>query len=208
MNPFPAPVLDVLAGYHYLLHNLRMKPENIIISGDSAGCALALATVRYLLALDSKELPKPGGLLLSSPACDWDPRVPSSSAKISESFYRNALSDYGAPFYYGYPTRAILGHLSLPEIRQWISPASQQLEIEKHVGLFKGYPKAMIVGGEAEAMLDSIHLLRDRMVEDMGGKVKYLEVYGGTHSLLNMELFEPERGETWRAIGQWIQMLP
>lgn len=36
-NPFPAGLLDALSGYHYLLNQIGVTAENIIVYGDSSG---------------------------------------------------------------------------------------------------------------------------------------------------------------------------
>ncbi|TFY71376.1 hypothetical protein EVG20_g1621, partial [Dentipellis fragilis] len=47
-NPFPAALLDGLAGYRYLVHTLHFSPDNIVLGGDSAGGHLALSLARYI----------------------------------------------------------------------------------------------------------------------------------------------------------------
>ena len=49
INPFPAALIDAVAGYNYLVNVLGFEPANIIIEGDSAGANLALALTRYLV---------------------------------------------------------------------------------------------------------------------------------------------------------------
>lgn len=48
IGSFPAPLLDALAGYRYLVRECNFDPENIIVAGDSAGGNLGLALCRYL----------------------------------------------------------------------------------------------------------------------------------------------------------------
>jgi acetyl esterase/lipase len=47
-NPFPAALLDALAGYRYLTQTIGFSLNNIVLSGDSAGGHLALSLVAYL----------------------------------------------------------------------------------------------------------------------------------------------------------------
>lgn len=66
---FPAQLLDVTAGYAYLL-SLGFEPANITLIGDSAGGHLILALSRYLADLDAA-VPQlgvgmPGALMLIS----------------------------------------------------------------------------------------------------------------------------------------------
>ncbi|KAG6378164.1 Alpha/Beta hydrolase protein [Boletus reticuloceps] len=55
-NPFPAALLDALAGYNYLVDVMGYSPSNIVLVGDSAGGNLALALTRYLV--ENKNAPK------------------------------------------------------------------------------------------------------------------------------------------------------
>lgn len=48
VGSFPAPLVDALAGYRYLVRECHFEPKNIILAGDSAGGNLALAMCRYL----------------------------------------------------------------------------------------------------------------------------------------------------------------
>ncbi len=84
-NPFPAALLDALAGYAYLIDEVGFEPADIIVVGDSAGGNLALALVRYLIEEDTKLAP-PGALILLSP---WADMGNSHKEKIrSESLYQ------------------------------------------------------------------------------------------------------------------------
>lgn len=61
---FPGPLHDVVAAYFRLVNELRIPPENIIVSGDSAGGALSLALLMYLR---DNAYPLPSGAILMSP---------------------------------------------------------------------------------------------------------------------------------------------
>lgn len=61
---FPGPLHDVVCGYFRLIEDLRIPPENIIVSGDSAGGGLALALLMYLR---DNNYPVPSGAILMSP---------------------------------------------------------------------------------------------------------------------------------------------
>lgn len=65
-NPFPAALEDAVAAYDYLLAQGYL-PENIFISGDSAGGGLTLAT---LLALKEAHKPLPATAVCLSPWTD------------------------------------------------------------------------------------------------------------------------------------------
>ena len=65
-HPYPTALNDALAGYKWLLKRGH-KPENICISGDSAGGGLALAT---LIKIRDEGLAMPASLALLSPWLD------------------------------------------------------------------------------------------------------------------------------------------
>ena len=61
---FPGPLHDVVSAYFRLIDDLHIPPENIIISGDSAGGGLSLALLMYLR---DNNYPLPSGAVLMSP---------------------------------------------------------------------------------------------------------------------------------------------
>lgn len=61
---FPGPLHDLVAAYFRLVDELHIPPENIIISGDSAGGGLSLALLMYLR---DNAYPLPSGAILMSP---------------------------------------------------------------------------------------------------------------------------------------------
>ena len=65
-NPFPAAVDDAVASYERLIEQ-GIKPEAIVLAGDSAGGGLALAC---MLALKAAGKPLPAGAMLLSPWSD------------------------------------------------------------------------------------------------------------------------------------------
>jgi epsilon-lactone hydrolase len=65
-HPFPAGLEDAVSGYQWLLDS-GIKPEHVVIAGDSAGGGLAVAT---LLALRDRGLPLPAAAVCFSPWVD------------------------------------------------------------------------------------------------------------------------------------------
>jgi acetyl esterase/lipase len=65
-NPYPAALDDVLCTYHEMLRQ-GFVAERIVIAGDSAGGALALA---LSIRLRNMNAPRAGGLMLLSPFID------------------------------------------------------------------------------------------------------------------------------------------
>ncbi|KAK0449837.1 alpha/beta-hydrolase [Desarmillaria tabescens] len=199
-NPFPAALLDALAGYKYLVESLRYDPKNIIIGGDSAGGTLAFWLARYLAISNLPNLPNAGGLLLLSPTVDWA----NTYTDRESSMHKHSSTDFVYTILIcGYTLRALMGNLPLPDAPSnvWIAPGSKQNDAP---GLFTGLPKTVIVAGGAEQTLDAMVVLRDRLERDLGkDNVKYIEKPDATHDYLTASWHEPERTETLVELGEW-----
>lgn len=78
---YPAPLEDALKAYKWLLDS-RIKPENIIFAGDSAGGHLTFIT---LIKLRDEGIPMPAGAIALSPLTD--------ASLSGESFFKNAETD-------------------------------------------------------------------------------------------------------------------
>jgi acetyl esterase/lipase len=209
-HPFPAALLDALAGYNYLVNVVGFSPSDIIVEGDSAGGNLALALTRYLVEYQSVphiDLPAPpNALILLSPWCDVGTShdAPESSSFLKSDVLRNSEGDDNK--------EAFLGPhgLGAAEINRYISPASLHPSITLD---FKGFPRTFITAGGAELLLDQIRVLKERMVNDLGegngmhegeGKVRYYEAKDAVHDCLLFTWHEPEREETFREIAKWV----
>ncbi len=81
-HPFPAAVEDAMTAYHWLLAVEGIKPEHIVIAGDSAGGGLTLAC---LVKLRDAGIALPAGAVCLSPATDL--------ALTGESIRKNAKLD-------------------------------------------------------------------------------------------------------------------
>lgn len=216
-NPFPAALLDTLAGYNYLVNVVGFSPADIIVEGDSAGGNLALALIRYLIehANTAINLPSPpSALILLSPWCDlghshFGPDSSASTCVDSDYIY---VPD-GENFYkHRYVVGAFTGPhgIGAANTNVYISPASLKLPQKAD---FSGFPRTFIVAGGAEVLRDQIRTLRDKMVGDLGegdglskdeGKVRYHEAPDGIHDYLVFSWHEPERTETLRLIAKWV----
>jgi acetyl esterase/lipase len=208
-NPFPAALLDALAGYNYLVNSVGFSPDDVIFEGDSAGGNLAHALTRYLLEHRNTPglgLPAiPGALILLSPWVDLG-----QSHVVRGETVIDHLNNEQTKFY----SDAFLG-LHGPDaadVNRYISPASLHPSMQVS---FKGFPRTFIVAGGAEVFLSQIKTMKERMVGDLGvgngvnleegtGQVTYFEAKDGVHDYLNFAWHEPERTETLRAIAKWI----
>ncbi|KAH7343944.1 Alpha/Beta hydrolase protein [Rhizoctonia solani] len=209
--PFPATLIDALAGYVYLTHRLGFKPQNVIVCGDSAGGNIALALVRYLRDTSELGLGMPNGLILISP---WVDIIATAARAPGNQVARNQKTDYVQPstqYRAGiYAYLSYLGRLIVEDTRKnvYLSPASFELDPKVVPGMFGGFPQTYIVGGDAEIFMDSLRMLHRRMVSDMGEEVvMYDEVVDATHDFLAFPLWEPERSSTFKELINWIQCL-
>ncbi|KAG9221038.1 hypothetical protein CCMSSC00406_0002362 [Pleurotus cornucopiae] len=224
--PFPAALLDALAGYNYLVNQVGIHPADIVFEGDSAGANLAHALTRYLIEHQNDanvQLPAPpGSLLLLSPWVDLSSshdRNPAtdSSSRFADSDYLDVRPGknnitwskdvFIGPHGYG-----------AAETNRYISPAAKNPMIfdsdsRKGTSLFKGFPRTFIVVGGAEALYDQIKTFIDRMVSELGhgdgvkdgeGKVAWYEAPDAVHDFLIFAWHEPERTDTLKAIAAWI----
>lgn len=143
-NPFPAAVLDAMKAYKYLL-DYGYNPEDIIISGESAGGSLALVITQKIL---DEGIKAPAGLILISPwtnlNCEGD------------SYQTNKEED---------PT---LDQESLLSAAKWYAGDAPLTYpgISPIYGSFKGFPKTIIQAGAREILLSDSVALNEKMTEE------------------------------------------
>jgi len=209
-HPFPAALMDVLAGYAYLVDHLGFAPEDIIIEGDSAGGNLAIALVRYIIEnrTGKNHLPAPpGGLILISPWVDLGHSHDFPDCSHESCLSTDYLPGYASPILVWARKHycSAVGYPEATNSNRYISPASIDHDME-HVS-FKGFPKTIIVYGDAEVLHDQVVTLRERMVDDLGGWVHHHVVKDGIHDALVMPLFETERAAAHEAIDRWLEQV-
>ena len=213
INPFPAALLDAIAGYHYLIQDVGFASEDIVLEGDSAGANLALALVRYLVedaGNGSVKLPGiPGALILCSPWVDLrTPDAPEGSElRKTLPVYTNRRTDFidicGSQSRRS--TEIIFGPLGMEagETSRYLSPASTSPKLGKVS--FKGFPRTFVLSGGAEVLVDHIRVLVARMREDMStDTVEFVEQPNGMHDFLTLPWHEPERTNSLERIAKWL----
>ncbi|KAK2462093.1 hypothetical protein APHAL10511_006556 [Amanita phalloides] len=211
-NPFPAALLDAVAGYHYLVNVVGFSPSDIVILGDSAGGNLAHALTRYLVenssTPDAKLPAPPGGLILIAPWCD----LSDSQAIPGSSVFTCSESDFIDNGMLRLSAAAFLGPhgFEASESNRYISPACiyPSLAVD-----FKGFPRTYMVAGGAEVLLSQIRTLKTRMALDLGegngvemgeGKLKYVEEPDAVHVFHLFKWHEPERSRSLEDIASWM----
>lgn len=199
-NPFPAALIDAIAGYNYLINDLGFKPENVILMGCSAGGHLSISLIRYILD-NPGILPLPSALIALHPWCDL---ANSLEGEYDSSAYTNYATDHADSMFYGcieYATKAFVGpHDAMTNV--YISPGSRYLEGKVS---FKGFPRTFMNAGGMERLRDTIRLLRDRFIDDIGEEnVTYVEPPEVAHTYTAFPFMEPERSNTLKQIDEWI----
>ncbi|KAI0940562.1 hypothetical protein AcW1_003725 [Taiwanofungus camphoratus] len=212
-NPFPAALIDALAGYRYLVDVVGFAPGDIIVLGDSAGGNLVLALARYLVEnIDElstrmeglKALPVAHALVLLSPWSDLGVShfTPGSAAL---TFTYDFLTDLRPGHMLGEACKAYAGPLGLAatNANRYLSPASVHPDMGQTS--FRGFPRSFIVVGDAERLLDMCRTLKEKMVKDMGAEqVGYFEAKDAIHDHLFFPFEEHQNRETLNAIEKWL----
>jgi len=199
-NPFPAALIDAIAAYNYLLDDLGFKPEKVVLMGCSAGAHLAITLIRYILD-NPGVLPLPSALVALHPWCDLSN---SFEGQYDSSAYTNHATDHADSMFHttlAYAAKAFTGPHDV-QTNVYTAPASRYLEGKVS---FKGFPRTFMNAGGRERLRDSIRLLRDRFIRDIGEEnVTYVEPAEAAHGYTAFPFMEPERGDTLRQIDGWI----
>jgi acetyl esterase/lipase len=190
-SPISAAIDDALTGHRWLVEQ-GYSPENIVVAGDSAGGYLALATA---LALATKDLGKPAGVVCLSPVVDLflgrtespnrrsrDPLVPLSALE--------AVADIAAAA----QALAMVGGAGEP-IKDILSADLSTL------------PPVLIQTGSDELLAADSNALADRLA--MSGVPGRLELWAGQiHVFPAGADFVPEGRTALRRSGDFIRSLP
>jgi acetyl esterase/lipase len=208
-NPFPAALVDALAGYNYLVNVVGFMPTDIIIEGDSAGGNLALALTRYLVEnqhADVKLPAPPSALILLSPWTDlsYSHYTPGSSCLTFGPSDHLLDLRTGVCKYFHHAFLGVHG-VAAAERSRYISPACLRPCMEEVS--FTGFPRTFISAGGCERMLDQIKTLWRMMALSMEGEgqIVYDESPDSVHDFITMPFHEPQRGDTLRKIATWLE---
>jgi len=182
-HPFPVPVDDCVAGYRALVAS-GVDPKRIVLTGDSAGGALALAATQRLR--DEGD-PLPRALVLLSPWVD----LRCQGASIEE----NAKSDY--------LSRPVLERFAQLYL-QGADPAHP--EASPSEACFEGFPPMLVQAGGGELLLSEIQRTVRRARE--AGVAADLQVWNGMfHAWHGFSFLVPEAAEAFAAVGRWTRRL-
>ncbi|KAI8912511.1 Alpha/Beta hydrolase protein [Gorgonomyces haynaldii] len=95
-HPFPCGLIDAISGYIFLLR--QFEPQNIVLTGDSAGGGLCLSV---LYAIRDMGLPMPAGAVLFSPWVDLTHSFPGFVAHGEFDYLPEKADQSGYPEYVG-----------------------------------------------------------------------------------------------------------
>ena len=182
VNPFPAALEDSLKAYRWLLAH-GTEPRDIVLSGDSAGGGLALATV---LSLRDAGDPLPAAVICMSP---WVDLTNSSQSHIanakSESVLRTDVLNEWARYY------TDESNLTNP----LVSPVYAD---------FHGLPPLLIQVGSDEILLDDSLTLAKRAKAD--GVDVTLRVWDGMwHAWPVLGDLIPESGMAFEEMKEFVR---
>jgi acetyl esterase/lipase len=180
-HPFPAGIDDCESAYHGLLQQ-GVPPGKLVLSGDSAGGAIVLAT---LLRLREQALPLPRAAVLLSPWADLSFVRGGSTRQAPFDYIQLDFMRFFAGIYLAGEDPA----------NPFASPINADLT---------GLPPLLIQAGSAEILLPDIARLA-RRAEEYGVDVT-LQVYEGmVHAFQGFTLFLPEARLAMTAIGRFIR---
>ncbi|MDH3988577.1 MAG: alpha/beta hydrolase [Gammaproteobacteria bacterium] len=182
-HPFPAAIDDAVAVYNGLLAS-GFKPEDIIISGDSAGGGLSVAT---LLQLRHAGLPMPAAAVLLSPFLDVTGSGESATTRADRDPWFDVADLHVVAAYY------------CPDESEWQNPL-----VSPVFANVAGLPPMLIQVGDDEILLsDSTRLAKK--LEAEGVEVE-LEVWPHMWHVFQMFIRKmPESGAAVRKIAAYIQ---
>lgn len=179
-HPFPAAVDDAVASYERLIEQ-GIKPETIVLAGDSAGGGLALAC---MLALKASDKPMPAGAVLFSPWSDLTAAGDSIKSRADvDPMISPALLQPMADNYVGNADAA----------NPLISPL---------FGDLSGLPPLLIQVGDHEILLDDSTRLATA-AKAAGVEVELAIFDGGFHVFQNQPHL-PESAEALTAMGAFF----
>ncbi|KAI8145005.1 Alpha/Beta hydrolase protein [Fennellomyces sp. T-0311] len=169
-NKYPGPVLECLKAYKHLVEDLRIPAWKVIVSGDSAGGALALETLMRFYApglTEDIDAPRtktdiqiPAGLLLSSPLVtietdSWSWKNLEKHDMVTQHLAKLILKEY----------------LDYPNVDPESLPILRMSKIYR--GFDRFCPKnALVFVGDKEVMRDDIVNLANKVEKDGSIKVR------------------------------------
>ncbi len=182
--PFPAALEDSLSVFHELL-NKDFKASDIVLTGDSAGGGLSLATV---LALKDIGEPLPGAVVCLSPWTDLAATGESNRANVKhDPIFGGGAGVIKAEMYAG----------SEDMYNPFVSPL---------YGDYDNFPPLLIHVGTEEVILDDSFRVAEKAME--AGVHVSIKIWKGMwHVFTAMDRALPEARQSLREIAEFIDEL-
>lgn len=180
-HPFPAPVDDALACYRALLDEVH--PEDVVVSGDSAGGGLAMA---LLLAIKDAGLPMPAAAFAISPLLDLAGTGESQATNdgIDPLIDRTMVVEMG---------KVYIGDLDPSQ-----NPLASAL-----YGDLSGLPPLLLMASATEVLRDDAVRFAAKTVEQ-GGQAEVVTPDGMVH-IWTLFPFLPQADQSVAALGQFVR---
>jgi acetyl esterase/lipase len=181
-HPYPAALVDAFSAYKWLLEK-DIKPEQIVLTGDSAGGGLAIA---LLVTLQERKIPMPAAAVVLSPWTDL--------SASGESWQENAKADY-----------LINGSKLKEAARIYLNDRNPQTPLASPVfANLQGLPPLLIQVGSEEVLLsDSLRLGENARLSGVDVTIQIWE--GMQHVWHFAASYVPEAREAVKKIGEFIQ---
>ncbi len=179
-HPFPAGLDDALAAYRWLLES--HAPEDILLSGESAGAGLALATA---IALRDAGTPLPAGIVVLSPFVDCTLK--------GETIHRRDGDD---------PIVEV-DTLAYMVSSYFQERAADDPLVSPIFGDLSGLPPLLIQAGRKEVLVDEAVRLAER-TQAHGGEAT-LELYDERLHIFSLFPFLPNAARALTAIGEFAE---
>ncbi len=184
-HPYPAAIDDAVAVYRALLES-GFKPEDIVISGDSAGGGLSVAT---LLALRHAGDPLPAAAVLLSPFLDVTASGESATTRADQDPWFE-VSDM-----------AVVARYYCPDEAKWRDPL-----ISPVFANVSGLPPMLIQVGDDEILLNDSTRLAEKL-EAAGIDVE-IEIWPNMWHVFQMFIGKmPESRKAVEKIGTYINKI-
>lgn len=181
-HPYPAALTDAFSAYQWLLES-GIRPEQLVVTGDSAGGGL---TIALLVALRERGIPMPAAAVVLSPWTDL--------TDSGESWQENAKADY-----------MINGPKLKEAARLYLKDVSPRTPLASPVyANLHGLPPLLIQVGSEEVLLsDSMRLAENAR---LSGVDVTLDVWEGMQHVWQFAAsLVPEARQAIKKIGEFIR---
>jgi len=181
-NPLPAGPQAVVDVYQHVIHNLKVKPEQIIIMGESGGGFVALHSA---LLIKKQKIPNPAGFFISSPMVDASLQLPSHKNNNGRDMFNTE-------------DLALAYHGLCPK-RNFVDPECNPLYAN-----FSGLPPLFFQASSTELLVDD-SVKAAEIAKKAGVQVELEIVPHVPHAIAAFAAFIPEGREATGRAAAWTK---